>query len=584
MSSATAFLPSARVLDYDQETDQFTLTISARDRDLAAQVAGMRFHKPTETWRGAPTLANAFALRGVFGNALDVTDAAYARVQGEVDNANTVQAWKDGDTVPPPHEGTEGLFPEQRPAAHAAALQGYFLNGDDKGSGKTVMAAGAMNLAQPWPALVVATASMKYTWQAEVEKWCGVSVAVMGRTKGQRLAAIKAVADGEAQVLICGWEQLRLHSALAGYGSVRRTDAEKEPKELNEIPWQAVIADEAHRAKNPKAKQTRALWEVSKSATFRWPLTATPITGNTIDLWGILHFMDPEAWPSRSKFIDRYVLTHVNHWGAMEDLGLNPRNEAELRQILEPHYIRRKLDLPIKALEPQFRFVDMEGEQRRVYKQMERESITQIDDRFLVAVGPLTVNTRLQQLAQATPVIDDDGEVIGMKRPSCKYDALVDLLEEMEGDPLVVFSDSRKLLQLCYSELTADKGPLTTEEVGRVYGGISEDERARDVAAFQDGKLKVILCSIMAAAEGITLTRASTLCFLNRSYRAVLNNQAEGRVLRHGQTRNVQIIDIITRESEEYRVHESSAAKEQRLQDFHQDEDWMPRVVPTETD
>jgi SNF2 family DNA or RNA helicase len=217
--------------------------------------------------------------------------------------------------------------------------QGFLIG--TKGYGKSVEAAAALNIADrygtAYPAYIVCTNSMKYTWQDEIEKWCGVKVAVMGRTPTERKAAIAQVADGSASVLVASWQQARLHSRLAPYGAFARTEAEKQDKELNAIPFKTVIADEAHALKNPKSKQTLAVKAVAHapSCINRWALTATPVAGNTGDLWSVLNFCRPDDFPSRSKFIDRYVLIHENHWGGREDLGLNPATEAEFRRIFD---------------------------------------------------------------------------------------------------------------------------------------------------------------------------------------------------------------------------------------------------------
>lgn len=609
MVTASSLLPSARTLSFDPGRDELVLHVSPRDRDLAAQVPGLKFYKPDETWRGKPFLSVGLACRGVFGSALEVDDSVYERLQPETDAAFAVSAVKNGEQVVPDyvHPCTEGLRDEQKDAAWLAFLRSSFLIGDEKGVGKTVEAAGALNIAadggiepysskspvSPYPALVVATKSMAYTWAEELEKWCGVRVVVAGRTPTTRKAAIEAVRTGEAEVLVMCWEQLRLHSSLAPYGSVARTDVEKEPKELNAVPFRTVIADEVHKGANPKAKMTRALWAVghAPSVVYRWALSATPVKGHTIDLWGPLHFIAPEEWPSRSKFIDRYVRTYVDVWGKMEDLGLRPDTEEEFRTIFESRYIRRPLRVNAQLLPVQYRFVDMEGKQRSVYKQFEKDSLVRVDGQYLVAVGGLTINTRLQQLAQATPVLepftDEDGnertKVAALQLPSCKYDALCDLLDEMGDEPLVVFSDSRKLLELCHRELTTGKDArFTPEQVGLVIGGVTDVERHHWITQFQEGKLPLILCSIGAGSEGITLTRASTMCFLNRSYRQVGNNQAEGRLYRTGQERDVQIIDIIARESEELRVYEAITKKDARLQAVVRDEGWEERDVPSE--
>jgi len=567
----------------------FELSTSPRYRDMAAQVPGLRYHKPTETWRGPARLSMAHALRGIFGDALQVSDEAFAAVAAQAEEHTRVQFIKDNPGTVDETEASIGARPAQRDAAYLAAFRGGFLIGDEKGYGKSVEAAVALNVADmhslgAYPAYIVCTNSMKYTWQDEIEKWCGVKVAVMGRTPTERKAAIAQVANGSASVLVASWQQARLHSRLAPYGAFARTEAEKQDKELNAIPFKTVIADEAHALKNPKSKQTLAVKAVAHAPACvnRWALTATPVAGNTADLWSVLNFCRPDDFPSRSKFIDRYVLIHENHWGGREDLGLNPATEAEFRRIFDPCYIRRPLDLDVKMLPIQYRFVEMDGKQRSVYKQIEKDSIANVDDRFLVAAGPLVLNTRLQQLAQATPVLDEEGSVVEFTLPSCKYDVLCDVLDEMGGEPLVVFSESRKLIDLCARELTTGRNPrFTPEQVGLIHGGVNAEERHRWITEFQAGNLPVILCTYGAGSEGVTLTRAHTMLMLNRSYRYVSNNQAEGRLLRHGQNENVQIIEALTLDSEELRVHDSYSTKDDRLQQLVLDPDHQTREVPS---
>lgn len=570
------------------EGGEFVLHISPRERDRAKIVPGLKFHKPTETWRGPACMATGVALRLVFGDSLELDPSVPEAIRDELSDNATIQACKDQGV--PERAGLEGLRDAQRTASLCASLKGGFVIADEKGYGKTVEACGALNLVDPSLVLIVATNSMKFTWKDEVETWCpGRTVAVMGRTKKQREAAAEAVVSGEVDTLVVGWSQLRLVSSLAPYGSFHRTDEEKQPGILNAVQFDVVIADEAHRAKTPKAKQTLALKRLAQGASYRWALTATPIAGNAMDLWSVLNFCDPVSFPSRSKFIDMFLLVHEGFHGGLEDLGLNPATEAEFRKLWDPMHIRRPLDLSVKMLPVQYRYVEMEGKQLTAYNKIKKDSIAKVDESYLVAVGPLTVNTRLQQLAQATPVLEDvvqedgsvKGEVVSFSLPSCKYDLLVDVLDEMGGEPLVVFAESRKLLELCQRELTTGRSPrFSPEEVGMITGEVSDEDRHMWVERFQAGELPLILCTIGAGSEGITLTRAHTMLFLNRSYRWVGNNQAEGRLLRHGQTSDVQIIEAITLGSEEMRVHESSEVKEGKHQQLVQDPDHKPRSVP----
>jgi len=55
------------------------------------------------------------------------------------------------------------------------------------------------------------------------------------------------------------------------------------------------------------------------------------------------------------------------------------------------------------------------------------------------------------------------------------------------------------------------------------------------VEAFQAGEIDVLVCNTMAAKEGITLTAADTVLFLEREWVPTDEEQAEDRVYRIGQ-------------------------------------------------
>src|SRR5690606_32447763 len=90
---------------------------------------------------------------------------------------------------------------------------------------------------------------------------------------------------------------------------VTPTRCEVHSKELNEMPFQTVILDEAHRIKEPTAKQTRACWQVMTAPDVKqvWALTGTPIANHVGDLWSIMHGVAPHEYTSKSEFVDRYA-------------------------------------------------------------------------------------------------------------------------------------------------------------------------------------------------------------------------------------------------------------------------------------
>jgi SNF2 family DNA or RNA helicase len=461
-------------------------------------------------------------------------------------------------------------------------LRDWFFNLDDRGNGKSVQAAAMLHETNDGPALIVSTKSMLYTWADEVEKWApGRPVFVLDGNVTKRRKKIEKAKEIQDSVMICTWALVESHTRLAPYGSVLLTDKQKLPKEFNGGWIKTVVADEAHHMKNPKSVRTRALWAVGDEADRRIPMTGTPIESTPLDLWALLRFADPVSFGSKSKFRDRYVLTIQNHWGGVDDLGFQPGTRAEFDRIFASRHVRRPLQVDVMNLPPQTRWVRMLPKQEKAYKAMQKEMLAQVDAGIIVAGTPLVRDTRLHQIAAATPVVDEVGQVTELAEPSCKIDALRELIEEMRGEPLVVFAESRKLIELAHRAITAEKdGILPIERVGIITGQISGVERAAHVNAFQAGEQDLILLTIMAGSEGITLTRSNTLAFLQRSYRENTGNrQAEGRVLRIGQERDVQVIDIVTIDTIEEDLHRVVGRKADLMGDFVNDPDWSRRVL-----
>lgn len=439
------------------------------------------------------------------------------------------------------------LYPFQKVGAAFAVAGQQVLLAHEMGLGKSPMTVAAVRHMHeigmsPLPALVVCTNSMKRKWQEEFEKWWpGITTVVVGGSATKRRAAI-AERPG---VTIINWESLRAHSRLAGYGSIHLSDKEKQPGELNAQGYRTVIADEAHRGADPKAKQTRAWWHLSHDAAYRFALTGTPIVSSPEDLWSLLHALSPEEWPSRTKYISRYTIASLNHWGSLEVLGLRTETRSEFETLIAHRFIRATKaevlpDLPAKVRTT--RAVEMGTKQAKAYKDFATHALALFDSGLLHAEDPLVRLGRLRQIAAALPVLDAEGNVVSLAEPSCKVDGLLEVLDEAPGEPLVVFAESRKLIELCAEVLTRKKISHV-----QITGAVQPAQRAFNVEQFQAGEAQVCLCTVGAGGEGITLTRASRALFLQRPWSLVQSSQAEDRIHRIGQeATSVEIIDLVT--------------------------------------
>lgn len=535
--------------------------IEYHEKPLIQAVPAAKWSLKNKRWEMPAAWGNAVALRGSFGNKLyldeSVEEWGWAEHQWTAAVANARRA-----EVP-------GTYGYQVSGSRFLTLAGSALLGDEMGLGKSKQTIDALVALNAFPVLIVCPNSVKAVWKQEFAKWApDVSVAVLAGTPAQKAKLV----SGGAQVVIVNWESLRSMSRLASYGSIALTDKQKTPGILNR-EWGVVVADEAHRGKDPKAQQTRALWAIAETAQHRFALTGTPIANSPEDLWAVMHFVSPAEWPSKSKFLDRYCLTNYNYWGGMEVAALHPATKDELLQILDTRFLRRTKEEVLKHLPPitrQTRYVDMEPKQAKAYKEMCDEMVAMLDTGVLFTTSPMVRAMRLLQVASAYPVLDEDGAVVELSKPSCKITALGDLIEEAGGEALVVFTVSRKLANLVHETFGG----------GLITGEVSTDDRAEQISQFQAGELKLITVTTGAGGEGLTLTAASRAVFLQRPWSLVQSLQAEARIHRIGQdAQSVEIIDIVAADTLEEAVSRALGDKEALLQEVMRDAERLARFV-----
>ena len=582
------------------EEEVLVLRTRYRERDLVRQVPGARWDQAAGHWRAPLSWGVLWAVAGLFRPDLQVGADVRAWVDARWPEQAALHALRVAATPPEPgplagDPTWERLSPLQRVGALFLARARGALIADEMGSGKTVQAVQALRLADPpvLPLLVIAPNSMKYTWRAELERWWPElppdRVVVADGGAAARRRTLAAVAAGEADVLVINWEAIWRHSRLAPYGSQALTEEERTPKELNAIPWAAVIADEAHRAMSTKTKQTRALWAIGAGSAVRYrlALTGTPLEKAPDQLWPQLRFIAPADWPSRVKFIDRYCAQAFSPFG-LEVIGLKPETQEEFWRVAGARLIRRPKEAILPGLPPkrrQVRLLDMPARQAAAYRQLERSYLATLESGAdLVALDPLSQATYLSMLASATGAdvtvaTDPSGRPttsLTLGEPSCKIDALLELVEEAGDVPLAAFAESRQLLELADARLRQAGIPAAL-----FTGGQTPREREAALVAFRAGQVRVLLLTYGAGAEGITLTTGNVAVFLQRSWSAIKNRQAEDRVHRPGAEVHpeVLLIDLLARDTIDERRLDLLGEKLERLAETLRDRETLRQLL-----
>lgn len=573
-----------------------------RYKELCKSLPGAKWDSDKQVWRVPLSWTSCLALRSTFRSDLvikqNLTDWAANELTSRIDPSNALRELENFE------DGTnEDLFPHQRAGVKFLATAKRALLADEPGLGKTAQAIRALKELEQqgeeaFPALIVCPNTLKKNWMREFAKWYPEkTIQIIKGTASQR----KKQFDTQADVYIINWESLRSHSRLAPYGSVAlarckecgglneaisATKCEVHKRELNEIDFKAVVADEIHRSKDPKSKQTRALWAATGDARIRFALTGTPIAKDVVDLWSILHWISPTDWPSKTKWIDRMIDTMMNAFGGMMVIGVKPHMQEEFYKTVNPH-MRRMLKAKVLPWLPpvmnERRDIEMSTKQKKAYEQMRDTMITELEtgDVF-TAPSVLTQMIRLLQLSSsyADVTVDplDGSTVVTLAEPSCKVDALMDDIKsgDFGDDSVAVCAVSRQLIDLVSAEMTKQKIPH-----GLITGAQSEDERQKAIDDFQSGKIKWILFTAQAGGVGVTLTAARRLIMLQRPWSLVDHKQALDRVHRIGSEihDSIVITDYVTEGTVEERVLQVLETKADNFEQVVRDKDQLLKML-----
>ncbi len=570
---------------------------SFSNRDLVALVPGAKWRSNDFRWELNLTWASCKQLRSIFGEDLFLEDSIIEWAIQELET-RIQPCMQLRDCLNPSDLGTDvsnldaRLYGYQAAGAQFLASADHGILSDPPGAGKTATSVSAARILDALPALVVAPKSTLVSWGREVERWWpGTPIYVVNGDKKQRQEIILQAIDKPGFVII-NWESVWRHSRLAAYGSMRLTEEQRTPKELNAVNFKLIIADEAHRMQKPQSIQTRAVWYLgdSGSVEHRWALTGTPLTNQIDSLWSILRFINKEEWPSRVAYIDRYALTRIVPWGSgSEVIGLNPDHEEEFQEIFQPRFRRMPKEIILPQLPPirrTRRYLPLSNTQRRSYEQMAERMFTVTESgEILIAANPAVKMLRMVQFSSATVdmvnMSEDEENPETFARlvdPSNKLDALMDDLPDLieAGEQIAVFAVSRQLIEMAESRLQAAKINYSV-----IKGAQKQNDRQKQIDDFQNGEVPVILVVIAAGGVGITLTAARIGIFLQRSWSFIDNHQAEGRLHRIGSEihDSIEYIDYISEGTVDEVVVEVAEGKELRLEEVVRDREAVERIL-----
>lgn len=385
----------------------------------------------------------------------------------------------------------DDLYPFQRSGVAWLLLHRRAILADDMGLGKTIQVIAALRRlyrhGRISSCLVIVPGTLLANWMSECDKWAPELVS-------QRLEFVNRTFTPAK------WRSAvaRAHILLATYDDLRGLW-----DDIAEQPPDIIVADEAHRLRKADSLAHQAMRRIE--SPWLWGLTGTPVERDAEDLACLLSLL----YPARFAIDDHR-------------LGI-----ATLRPRARPHLLRRtKADvLPeLPPVEERLEKIPLHPKQRETYNAETTNFASSTRS------GYLPLFTRLRSICDLDPATG----------ASSKLDRTVDLVSaaSAQDEKTVVFSYTIDPLRALLSLLRAKRGNRPELLVGEM----SLAERKRAVDRFKtDPHCQALLASMRVGSEGLTLTEANNVIFVNRWWNPSTNSQAVDRVVRIGQRKPVTV-------------------------------------------
>jgi len=520
-------------------------------RFAVKSISGRKFHADEKCW-SIPT-AQAITLHALLediyaplADAILENDGVKQQVQQSIDrveisSAPELNASKMADI----DKALEGKFPEgldlypfQKVAvAFAEMSEGRCLIGDEMGIGKTISAIGyAVIHPEARPVVVVCPANVKYNWRKELLKWLpNEKVTVVSGVNDMKAQHVKQIAidkgasDKQAatrkssiEYLVSEGININTHIPDADFIVINYDLMAKYQDALIAKCPKMTILDESHYIKNSGSKdkpvqRTQATLHLCQYSPKVIALSGTAISSRPKEFFNTLNLMRPSLFPSFWDFAMRYCDPYNDGFGWNFD---GASHTKELNERTRDLCIRRLKSEVLPELPPKTRTffpIHLDKKTRSPYDFAQEEWDRKIDDYYL--------NGESLPPGIMLNMIGDLRHICGQ----IKVDYAADWINQyigQTGKPIVVFTHHRDVLKRLAEKF---------KNARTISGDTPSKKRQEIVDDFQAGHISVLICNTVAAKEGITLTKADTVLFIEREWTPTDEEQAEDRVYRIGQ-------------------------------------------------
>ena len=368
----------------------------------------------------------------------------------------------------------------------------------------------------------------KNTWPAEIRKWDhlqGIRYSVVIGTAAERMAALKADAD----IYLINRENLSWLIEKSGMP----------------FDFDMVVIDELSSFKNWQSKRFKAMMKVRPRVKRIVGLTGTPTSNGLMDLFAEFKVLDMGVRLGRmiGQYRNAYFRPDRTNGQVVYSYMLLPGSEELIYRRIGDITISMKTrdNLPMPELVTTNYEVEMSPDEWEKYDAMKKELAVKLPDGEVTAANAAVLTGKLLQMSNGA-IYSDDGDVVQIHER--KLDALEDIIESMNGRPLLVaYWFQHDLIRIT----------TRLNERGIPYTCLDDEESIRK---WNNGEIAVALAHPASTGHGLNLqSGGNTLCWFCPIWSLELYQQMNARLYRQGQAASTVVIQhIVTKGTLDTRV------------------------------
>lgn len=395
----------------------------------------------------------------------------------------------------------------------------------DMGLGKTVITLTALNdllfdSFEVHRILIIAPLRVaRQTWSDEIAKWdhlTDLRYSIAVGTEKERIEALSAKAD---------------------FYVINRENVQW-LVENTRFDYDMVVVDELSSFKNHQAKRFRSLMKVRPRVKRIVGLTGTPTANGLMDLWAEFRLLDMGERLGRfiGQYRSAYFVPDKMNGQIVYSYKPLPGAEERIYGKISDITISMKAADHLKMPElVSLRYpVRLSNSERKIYDAMREELVLQIPGGEITAANAAVLSGKLCQLANGA-IYGDDGNARSIH--DRKLDALEDIIESMNGKPLLVAYWFRHDLERIETRLH------------KLHIPFSRLDTETSIRRWNAGEIPVALIHPASAGHGLNLqSGGSTLVWFGLTWSLELYQQTVARLWRQGQSSNTVVIQHIVAE------------------------------------